>query len=417
MPQWCIFKAKGNMGYNGSCLPTQRCAPLPRPGVKMNKQPIPPRTLLIGLLLYLCFVYFPFIGARTALIEDFIKGDSYYYRAMIISLLHDGDLLLANNIAVNPLDGQLALGTLGLVPKHPVIMPLVSLPFYALLGDAGLLLFNVLQTIILMLLIFQLNRLFCSDILALITTVIYATATLFLDYTYNYSSDIFSTLLVVGGLYCVFKQKVYAGAALLGLAVFAKTPNIPLVGVILAYAALVIWRTPGARGNRLRTIVVMTAIFLLMLVPFAYTNYLLFGSPLTTGYQRAAVAGANDQIIIDDHVNKFNQPFVQGISQTLFDAHNGILPTNPILLLAAVGLASLKTSKYKSQLALILLLCLIQLVFFATYDDWRASHFSNRFLMTFVALSSVFTSAALGYLYARLQRTSPAVPIADKKLE
>lgn len=160
------------MGYNGSCLPTQRCAPLPRPGVKMNKQPIPPRTLLIGLLLYLCFVYIPFIGARTSLLEDFVKGDSYYYRAMIISLLHDGDLLLANNIAVDPLDGQLALGTHGLVPKHPVIMPLVSLPFYALLGNDGLLLFNVLQTIILMLLIFQLNRLFCSDILALITTVI-----------------------------------------------------------------------------------------------------------------------------------------------------------------------------------------------------------------------------------------------------
>lgn len=369
----------------------------------MNIQRIPGKFLFFALIVYLCLLYFPFVLAREAAGDEAIQGDSIYYRAMIVSMLEDGDLLLANNIAGNPLDGQLALGSAGLVPKHPILMPAVSLPFYALFGDSGLLLFNILSTLALILLIFLLNALFFERWLAALTTIIYATATLFLDYAYNYSPDVFASVLLLGGLYLVLRQRMYSGALLLGLSVFAKTPNALLAGPILLYALAAIWRNHGSvpRSRRLARMAIIAAMFLLALLPFLYTNYVLFGSPLVTGYQRAAVAGPNGQVQIDDHVAKFNQPLLHGIFQTLFDPRNGILPSNPVVLLALPGALWIGRSARREQLLLILALCLAQFLFFAKYDEWRASHFSNRFLMTSVALSSVFVANALRVLAER----------------
>lgn len=375
----------------------------------MNTQRIPTKTLFLGLIIYLCLLYFPFIIAREAAGDQAIQGDSVYYRAMIVSMLEDGDLLLANNIPGNPLDGQLALGSAGLLPKHPILMPVVSLPFYALFGDQGLLLFNILGSMALLLLIFALNTLFFEGWLAGITTVLYATCTLFLNYVYNYSPDVFATVLLLAGLYLVLKHRPYSGALLLGLSVFAKTPNALLAGPILLYAFATIWRDTAQAPvpRRLARVAAIAALFLLALLPFLYTNYLLFGSPFVTGYQRAAVAGPNGTVLIDDHVAKFNQPLLQGIAQSLFDAQNGLLPSNPVLLLALPGVLWLGKSARREQLLLVLLLCVAQFLFFAKYDDWRASNFSNRFLMTSVALSSVFVCNALRVLAGRATPGQP----------
>src|SRR5262245_22470029 len=96
---------------------------------EMTQLSLSERSGTVIILLYLCFIYPPFILSNQVSKADFIKGDCYYYRAVIISLLEDRDLLLANNVE-NPLNGQLALGKEGLVPKHPIIMSLISIPFY-----------------------------------------------------------------------------------------------------------------------------------------------------------------------------------------------------------------------------------------------------------------------------------------------
>src|SRR5215470_10825414 len=117
------------------------------------------RAWLVILVFYLCLIYPPLVLSDTAAQLSFFKGDCYYYRAVVVSLLQDGDLLLANNLW-KPLSGQLAIGRQGLVPKHQILMSLVSIPFYLLLKDKGLLLFNIVDCMILMALIFKLNRLF-----------------------------------------------------------------------------------------------------------------------------------------------------------------------------------------------------------------------------------------------------------------
>ena len=156
---------------------------------------------------------------------------------------------------------------------------------------------------------------------------LYATGSLFLDYVYNYSPDVFSTVLVLGGLYLVLRDRFYIGAFLLGLAVFAKMPNVLIAGVILLYAGFMILmgqqtNNHGRKNsllNRVAIIVVTAAIFVVSLTPLAYTNYRLFGSPFVTGYQRTAVAGsAPGQILSVNHADKFNQPLLKGAALLLF---------------------------------------------------------------------------------------------------
>lgn len=365
---------------------------------EMTTHRISDRNWISAILLYLFLIYLPLIISRSDSSESFLQGDSFYYRAVIESIIKDGDLLIANNVPTDPLNGQLAIGQNGFVPKHPILLSVVSIPFYALTGTPGLLLFNMIDCMILMVLIFKLNSLFFDRLIAFITTILYATGTLFFDYAFNYSPDIFSTVLLLGGLYFILRDNYYSGTFLLGLSIFAKLPNMPLVAAILQYVGLMIWRqranddsNEGTR-HKLMVSISIAAIFIVSLIPFAYTNNMLFGSPFVTGYQRTAVADENGQMISVDHSGKFNQPLLKGTFLSLFEPRNGILPTNPVLFLAVLGMARMKKGQFNRKLYLIIALCLIQFLLFAKYDEWYTSHFSNRFLMTFIALSSVFTS-------------------------
>ena len=356
------------------------------------------------LFLFLILIYPTYFSSNSSSGNTFIKGDCFYYRAVIDSLLQDRDLLMANNIQHDLLNGQLALGTNGLVPKHPILMPLISIPFYFLFGDTGLLLFNAINCVLLHTFIFKINRLFFDQLISLITSVIYASATLFLDYSYNYSPDIFSTLLVISGLYYVLINRFYLGAFLLGLSVFAKLTNFPLVAAILLYSIFVIMSNHKVMFKKSITISITMMTFIFGILPLAYTNHFLFGSPFITGYQRTAIAGpTQDEIVTSNHVSKFNQPLFINSIRMLFDRHQGAIPTNLIVLLAFIGGISMRRKDIDKRIILIAAICLIQFIMFAKYDEWHTSHFSNRFLMTTIALSSIFTSRYLSNLFAELK--------------
>ncbi|OGR13256.1 MAG: hypothetical protein A2097_12110 [Desulfobacula sp. GWF2_41_7] len=87
----------------------------------------------------------------------------------------------------------------------------------------------------------------------------------------------------------------------------------------------------------------------------------------------------------------------------LFDRHQGAIPTNLIVLLAFIGGISMRRKDIDKRIILIAAICLIQFIMFAKYDEWHTSHFSNRFLMTTIALSSIFTSRYLSNLFAELK--------------
>src|SRR5436190_4885584 len=76
----------------------------------------------------------------------FLVGDGPYYAATAVSILHDHDLDLRNQLrgGLEVHGRQIALGPNGAwYPKHPLLMPLAALPFLALFGMDGFLLFNL----------------------------------------------------------------------------------------------------------------------------------------------------------------------------------------------------------------------------------------------------------------------------------
>jgi hypothetical protein len=149
---------------------------------------------------------------------------------------------------------------------------------------------------------------------------------------------------------------------------------------------------------------IASLLFSLGIFPLAYTNYVLFDSPFVTGYQRTAVVGkTQDEILLNDHTNKFNQKISKNSIRLLFDQHKGIIPTNIVILLAIIGSITTKKKDIDKRIILIIAICLIQFIIFAKYDEWHTSHFSNRFLMTSIALTSIFTSRYLRNLLLDLK--------------
>ena len=361
------------------------------------------------ILICLFLIYIPFIIARSASGESFLKGDCYYYRAMIISIIEDHDLLLENNLEGSDLlSGQLALTEEGYRPKHPIIMPFVSVPFYVLLGDQGLLLFNILDCALLIVIVSRLNRLFFDPVISVVTSLLYAVGTLLLEYVYNYSPDIFASVLILAALYFVLTDHLYVGALFLGISIFAKITNAPLVIIIFIYI-LLIQRDQNQKksdvienhtGPALVRLSKTLIIFMLSLMPFLFSNFFLYGSPWTTGYQHIVIRDpVSGQAVFENHAYEFNQPIVKGSLNLLFDPINGILPTNPILVLALAGILKLSKLSLRKELILLLTLASVQFLIFAKYDYWFTSHFSNRFLITSILLTSVFSSKYLESLF------------------
>jgi hypothetical protein len=354
----------------------------------------------------LLLIYLPHILSQDLRSQSFIKGDCFYYHAAVVSLLEDGDLVLNNNIGnVSPLNGFLALGhdldMNRLRPMHPVLMPVVSVPFYAVFGVGGLLLFNLVVILTLFVFVYLLNRRFVGGWIALAVAVLFGSATLFHNYSYNYSPDAFATLLFVSGLYFALQRAHVPSAALLGLSVFAKLPNAPLVGLVCLYLAVDARRTGTRPVARLA---LFGGVLLLALVPFVVTNHLLYGSPWSVGYHREVTAHG-----IDNHLDKFHQPLFRGFVRLLLDRDYGLVTTNPVLLLSLGGVAGIRRSPRRSELVLLAMVCLTQLALFAKYDEWNHSHFSNRFLMTAVALASVFAAVAVEPLLRRMHAERRAV--------
>src|SRR5262245_33938737 len=77
----------------------------------------------------------------------YLVGDGPYYAETAVSLLYDHDLDLRNQLPGGLVvhGQQIALGTNGSwYPKHPILLPVLAVPFLQAFGLPGLLLFNLI---------------------------------------------------------------------------------------------------------------------------------------------------------------------------------------------------------------------------------------------------------------------------------
>src|SRR5205085_4997004 len=253
-------------------------------------------------------------------LPTYLPGDCPFYRATALSLLREKDLDLHDDMAWNVVrpQGQVALGARGeWYPKHPILLPIAALPFYAALGDKGLLAFNVVQVALLDVLVFFLARRLTPDAVALAVAVWFAFGSFLRPVAYNFSPDVFSSLLVVSGYLALVGRRLGVAGPFFGLAVAAKWTNL----VFLPIAGIYAIATAGVRPS-IRFALSAAPV----LVALALLDFHMFGSPFVTPYDRVLGEGFR---IEPSHRMMFDRPFFAGLWAQIVDPRLGLLRSAP----------------------------------------------------------------------------------------
>ncbi len=349
---------------------------------------LPAAAVLILLVLPLAFVsdviprFQAGLRSRSAQ-PTFLIGDGRFYRATAMSLLYDQDLDLRNQFAqlgYRP-DANTALGSRGeWYPKHSIALPVVSLPFFAMAGDVGLLLFNLVQLVILGLVMWRCAARHCTDMTAAFVTIVYCLGTMLARAAYNYSPDVLAALVFLCGYLAAVERRPVASGALVGLSVWAKLPNVFLLPVVAIYVAAT---SPKREAVRFAVAAAVP------LIGWAGWCQWMFGSPLITPYDHVIAAIVNGQAVIEpSHRTLYDQPLLTGLLRQIFDGDRGLLVSAPIIVLAPFGLRALFASS-RAEALLVAGLCAAQLLSFAKYRLWDQSSFGHRFLILTVVLTAI----------------------------
>jgi len=352
-----------------------------------------PWTLLVASATFLAFG-----AAALARYEPltYLVGDGPYYAATAVSLLHDGDLDLHNQLAGGVVvhGSQIALGAGGQwYPKHPILLAVLGLPLLGLFGMPGLLVFNLVQLAVLAGAMFRLARRFAPAPAAALAVGTLLLGTFMREYAYNLSPDLLAALLATLAALAIMEGRMAAGGLLLGAMVMAKPLLVTFVPAALAFAL--------ARG-RLRGAARLVLGGLVPAAAFLLLNLALFGSPFVTAYDRN-IAVAGGAATLTSHRSMFDNDPLAGAAGQLLDARHGLLATAPALLLALPG-ALVLLRRRPAEAAWLLGSAAILFTALCAYRDWDKSHYGNRFLMPAVA----FAAPAVAVTFAAIGRAARA---------
>jgi hypothetical protein len=329
-------------------------------------------------------------------LPTYLPGDCSLYRAATASILRDFDLDLRDDPLWSQAvpDGSLALGKRGeWYPKHPLLLSLLAVPFYAAAGDPGLLLFNLVQLLALDALVFLAARRFTGDLLALAIALWFAFGSLLRPAAYNFSPDVLSSLVVLGAVLVLLARRPAVSGFLFGLAVVAKWTNLVFLPIGAVYALLVLGLPAAVR---------FAAASAPPLAALGILNWHMFGSPLVTPYDRVLAPGG---AIEPSHRTMFDAPFWPGLWQQIVDPHLGLVRSAPQVLVAVPGFAVL-FGRARAEALFVFACFAAQLAVFAPYRMWSASTYGHRFAMTAIVLCAI----PLAALADRVLRTGAATP-------
>jgi hypothetical protein len=339
--------------------------------------------VLLPFVVYLAIVWRGYDGG------PYLRGDCIYYYETAISLVRDGDLDLSNQFRDRDPTGfsdQFAFTTdRRPVPKHPIPMAIASAPLIGLFGQPGALVFNLLQLAALLAVLYRLASRTATRGAAAAAVVLTGIFSVLPHYVYNYSPDVFSALLLAGGLLALpatGDRHRTARTVLAGL--------LTGVSIVSKYALLLF--APGmlalAGKPRVRQVLALGIGAAIPLVAFMALNAHLFGSPFTTPYDRLASIGADGRFHFYSQRSSFTLNPLVGAYGQLFERVHGLLFSSPITLPSLAGLFVF--ARRDRTLAWYLGLSSLALfLFYSTYDQWNASHYGNRFLMALVVLAAI----------------------------
>ena len=323
----------------------------------------------------------PLVGRQA--LPTVLAGDGPYYRAALLSIVRDRDLDVRNQFEMvsYAAASNASLGAGGQwYPKHPVLLPVLSAPFFMAAGDRGLLAFNVAQLAALAAVMWLLSRRFATALAASAATLVFMLGTMLRPAAYNWSPDVLATLVTMAALLALVAHRMVLAALLLALAVWAKVPNIVLVPIVAAYAFYTSTRRESER------FVVSLAIGLGVI---GLWNWALFGSPIVTSYDRVIAGIVKGQAVLEpSHRTFFDVGLAQGMWTQITDRRMGLLASAPPLLAALLGLWAL-FQRHAAAAWLIGALMAAQILTFGSYRLWDQSNFGHRFLLTVIALGAI----------------------------
>lgn len=336
------------------------------------------------VLLALAVIY----GAIVATSYDgqpALRGDAWYYYLTAVSLLQDQDFDLANQLPgrLEAHSGEVALDRDGhFVPKHNIVLAIVSLPLVALWGREGAVIFNLLQLLLCLHVLNLWIASYSSPGTAALATFLVGILSFAPHYAYNYSQDILATTFLLGAFIYLDRRSelriglLLAGASF-GIACVAKFPYL----VVLPALMFVLPAKP------LRWLYFSVGFAAPVALLLGY-NAAMFGHPLVTSYDRIAIfeAGAWQ---VATHRNDFSMAiFPRGLMGQLLDYKHGLLWTSPITVPSLAGLVYLVRIRWRLGAALGAAIFLLY-GFFAAYRFWDTSHYGNRFLFPVIVLSGL----------------------------
>jgi len=350
-----------------------------------------------SLALAVFLAAFGLLGTQAALRYSpamYYEGDCPYYISTTLSIGNDFDIDLRNQLrgGLEVHGKQIALGRGGQwYPKHPLLMPVLALPFYALFGMPGFALFGVLVAGMLAAVLYFLARGFAPPLPAAAAAFLMIAGTFLRRYDYNLTPDLLSALVAACGLLAVLRGRNAAGGILLGTAVLAKPTNLFLLAFAWTYA-LVCRGRRGLVGSIVGSAGPLAVLLLL--------NQAQFGSPFTSSYDRN-VLSRDGELAMVSHRGQFDKNPMRGLSGELLDRDHGLLPTSPALFLALPGFA-LMYRRHRREAMLLLLLGEFYLLLFATYRYWNTTAYGNRFLILLLVLAAPPTALAVEWIAGRV---------------
>lgn len=325
-------------------------------------------------------------------LPTFLAGDGPYYRATLLSIIEDGDIDVRNQFAQLQYDpaSHVSLAADGRwVPKAPLPLSVFSIPFFVVLGDRGLLAFNLLQLSILTSIMWLLARVAATPIAASMATLVFMLGTLLRPAAYNWSPDLLSTMLTMTSMLALLRHRMMSSALLLSLALWVKVTNLAFVPLFGAYA---VWTS--TRQEWLR----FAGGTLLGIATIAVWQWRLFGSPLVTPYDRVIASITDGVVAIEpSHRTFFDVNLIQGILTQLTDRRMGLIASAPPIVAGFLGLLPLYR-RHSPLAVLVAMIMAAQILAFGSYRLWDQSNFGHRFLLTTIALGAIPFAALIDSL-------------------
>jgi hypothetical protein len=334
-------------------------------------------------------------------------ADPGWMVSTVMSIVEDRDLDLRNQLRNDPNQAadQTSQGKGGQwYPLHEFLMPVLTVPFYLAFGIDGCLVFNVLISIALMMLLFDLCARHVDYPSAFAATVLTAFPTLFLEYTYSYSLDVFSAFMLILAYWCAVNKKFFIAGFVWGLAIFSRFSDVvTLIGLI---PFLFLERDMGKRVSSISSCIGRVRPLLLSLagaLPVAccilLSNWLMFGSAFVTSYDRWQHF-VDGTAIVSTQRSAFSGAIIDRLPTVLTDPKTGLLIGGPLILVAAAFGTRPFWRKARNEMIMAVLVSAALLVLFCMYRNAVPGALGNRYLMPVVALSAIPLAFAIQNCFA-----------------